>query len=595
MGLIHAASVLLALASTAASFPAGGSHDARKDTVVVESLSAPPRSWVKNETQQVDKDASQIRLRMHLVQQDMDKFQELALNIATPGHHLYGSHLSQQAIDAIIAPKDESGDLVMAWLESAGLSDHATYSARGDSIVVDASVAQVEKLLDAEYSSFRNTETNEIVLRTLEFSLPSALKSHVDMVQPTTFFGFRSYKSGISGVRPLNEATVNTQIESVNAVTGCSSNINPTCLSNLYSFSSAKNYNTGLFGIAGFLEEYAIASDLKTFLSKYAVEGNTAQSFSCVGVNGGSCPTSASQAGTEANLDVQYGRGIAESIPINYYSTAGRGQWVGSGTNTNEPYVEFLEYLLGLDASALPNTLSISYGDDEQTVPDSYATNACNLFSQLGARGVSVLVASGDSGVGGSGECTRNGVKQFATSFPASCPWVTTVGGTSGTGPESAWTSSGGGFSYLFPQPSYQAAAVSSWVASGTASSVSQYFNASGRAYPDVAAQSTNFVIVVDGTSELVDGTSCATPTFAGVIQLVNSDRVANGKAGLGFLNPWLYANATSALTDIKSGSISGCSSQISGAGFKAVSGWDPTTGLGTPIFTSLLALSNKT
>ncbi|KAI3393429.1 hypothetical protein diail_4265 [Diaporthe ilicicola] len=594
MGLFHAASVLLALASTVTSVPAWSSQN--KDSVVVESLSAPPRGWVKNETQQVDKDADRIRLRMHLVNQDMDKFEELALNIATPGHHLYGSHLSQQAIDAIIAPKDESGELVMAWLESAGLGDHATYSARGDSIMVDASVSQIEKLLDTEYNAYRNTETKEVVLRTLEFSLPGALKSHVDTVQPTTFFGFRSYKSGVSGFRPLDdEATVNAQIEAVGAVTGCSSNINPTCLANLYSFASAKNYNTGLLGIAGFLEEYAIASDLKTFLSKYAAEGNTGQSFSCVSVNSGSCPTAASQAGTEANLDVQYGRGISESIPINYYSTAGRGEWVGSGTNTNEPYVEFLEYLLGLSSAALPNTLSISYGDTETTVPDSYATQACSLFQQLGARGVSVLVASGDSGVGGSGECSVNGSKQFATSFPASCPWVTTVGGTTGTGPEAAWSSSGGGFSYLFPQPSYQAAAVKSWVASGTASSVSAYFNASGRAYPDVAAQSTDFVIVVDGSSGLVDGTSCATPTFASVIQLVNSDRVANGKAGLGFLNPWLYANATSALTDIKTGSISGCSGQISGAGFKAVSGWDPTTGLGTPVFTSLLALSSST
>lgn len=503
--------------------------------------------------------------------------------------------MSQKAIDAMIAPKDESGTMVMAWLESAGLGGNATYSARGDSIIVDASIAQVEKLLDAEYSAYRSTENGDVVLRTLEFSLPSALKSHVDMVQPTTFFGFRSYKSNISGVRPLNEATVNTHVDAVNAVTGCSSNINPTCLSNLYSFKSAKNYSTGLLGIAGFLEEYAIASDLKTFLSKYAVEGNSAQSFSCVGVNGGSCPTSASQAGTEANLDIQYARGIAESIPINYYSTAGRGEWVGSGTNTNEPYLEFLDYMLGLSDSALPNTISISYGDDEQTVPDAYATNACNLFSQLGARGVSILVASGDSGVGGSGECTNDGVKQFATSFPASCPWVTTVGGTTGTGPEAAWSSSGGGFSYLFPQPSYQAAAVKSWVASGTASSVSQYFNASGRAYPDVAAQATDFVIVVGGSSSLVDGTSCASPTFASVIQLVNSDRVASGKKGLGFLNPWLYANASSALTDIKTGSISGCSGQISGAGFKAVSGWDPTTGLGTPVFTSLLALSSST
>lgn len=342
-------------------------------------------------------------------------------------------------------------------------------------------------------------------------------------------------------------------------------------------------------------EQYAIASDLKTFLKKYAVEGNTADSFDCVVINDGSCPTSAADAGVEANLDVQYGRGIAESIPINYYSTGGLGEWIGSGTNTNEPYVEFLDYLLDLDDADLPNTLSISYGDDEATVPDDYAVTACDLFSQLGARGVSVLVASGDSGVGGAGDCTVDGVKEFAVSFPASCPWVTTVGGTTGQAPESAWSSGGGGFSSLFGQPSYQAAAVSAWLTGDTThAAVTQYFNASGRAYPDVSAQATDFVIVVDGSAELVDGTSCATPTFSAVIQLVNSDRVANGKAGLGFLNPWLYSDASDALTDITSGSISGCPG-ISGAGFDAVSGWDPATGLGTPVFTALLAVSSET
>lgn len=52
-------------------------------------------------------------------------------------------------------------------------------------------------------------------------------------------------------------------------------------------------------------EEYAIASDLKTFLSKYAVEGNSAETFTCVSVNDGECPTAASEAGDEANLDVR--------------------------------------------------------------------------------------------------------------------------------------------------------------------------------------------------------------------------------------------------------------------------------------------------
>lgn len=181
----------------------------------------------------------------------------------------------------------------------------------------------------------------------------------------------------------------------------------------------------------------------------------------------------------------------------------------------------------------------------------------------------------------------------FTTSFPAGCPWVTTVGGTTGNSPEAAWTDSGSGFSEVFGQPSYQAAAVNNWLTTDTThTAVNSYFNKSGRAYPDVSAQSTNFVIVVSGQAELVDGTSCATPTFASVIQLLNSDRLGSGKSGLGFLNPWLYSNATSGLTDIKTGKNSGCSGVISGAGFSAVTGWDPVTGLGTPIYTKLLTLA---
>jgi tripeptidyl-peptidase-1 len=376
-------------------------------------------------------------------------------------------------------------------------------------------------------------------------------------------------RSTISDHRAFDESTLDT--EAVGAVTGCSgSTITPKCLSNLYSFASATAYTNGLMGIAGFLEQWPFTSDLSTFLKSYATEGNSGQSFTCTLINGGTCPQSGTP-GIEANLDVQYARAITEDIPNIFYSVGGSPPIVGSGTNTNEPYLEFLDYLLGLSDSALPNTVSISYGDDEDTVPLDYADEVCNLFSQLGARGVSVLVASGDSGVGTT--CEEGGTKQFTTSFPASCPWVTTVGGTTGNSPEKAWTDGGGGFSSVFGQPSYQSAAVNKWLTTDTThSGVTAYFNSSGRAYPDVAAQATDFVIVVSGSAELVDGTSCATPTFASIIQLLNSDRLASGKSTLGFLNPWLYSNATSGLTDITSGKNTGCSGVISGAGFSAVS-----------------------
>lgn len=54
----------------------------------------------------------------------------------------------------MIAPKDDSRELVMKWLNSEGLVENASLSPRADSIIVQASVSQIEKLLNAEYAPF---------------------------------------------------------------------------------------------------------------------------------------------------------------------------------------------------------------------------------------------------------------------------------------------------------------------------------------------------------------------------------------------------------------------------------------------------------
>ncbi|KAF4627954.1 hypothetical protein G7Y89_g10196 [Cudoniella acicularis] len=486
--------------------PQFGSRDASFKSSVYEKIEAPPAGWARSDAQKLDKDVATIKLRIHLVQQDMDKFHDLAMKIATPGHELYGNHLSQHVIDAMIAPKQQSKDLVIQWLESAGLKEHASFSPRSDSVIVETSVKNIEKLLNTEYQSYANSRSGETVLRTLSYSLPNVLKGHVDSVQPTTFFGLRTMGSMIKDFQPHIEETLST--EGTSAVKGCSgSSITPTCLANLYNFASItpSNQTLGRMGIGGFLQQHPVPADLTTFMNKYAFFSNKDQTYSCALINNGTCPSTDTQSNIiEANLD------------------AAPPPWLGSGTNTNEPYLEFLNYLLALPDAQLPNTVSISYGDDEVTVPLDYATSTCNLFSQLGARGVSVLVASGDSGVGST--CTMNGKAQFTTSFPAGCPWVTTVGGTTGTSPEGAWSDGGGGFSEVFGRPSYQDAVVSSWLTNDkTHSGVAQYFNSSGRAYPDISGQSVNFLVMILGSASGVSGTSASTPTVASVIQLLNN------------------------------------------------------------------------
>ena len=170
--------------------------------------------------------------------------------------------------------------------------------------------------------------------------------------------------------------------------------------------------------------------------------------------------------GVEANLDVQAVGGIVYPTRFTSYSTGGSPPFTPdlfTPTNTNEPYLTWLDYVL--TQKEVPFVISTSYGDDEQTVPKNYATRVCAELAQLGARGVTLLFSSGDQGVGEQGSCVSNDGKnttKFLPAFPASCPYVTTVGGTRDFNPEQIAFDvnngyvAGGGFSEYFPRPAYQ-------------------------------------------------------------------------------------------------------------------------------------------
>lgn len=147
---------------------------------------------------------------------------------------------------------------------------------------------------------------------------------------------------------------------------------------------------------------------------------------------------------------------------------------------------------------------------------------------------------------------------------------------------------SGGGFSNVFPLPSYQKSAVSTYFAKHKPSYGSDRYNNSqhSRGFPDVSANGVNYVIAVDGNFSYVYGTSASAPTFGSIMTLVNAARLDIGKAPVGFINPVIY-QYPGMFNDITSGGNQGCGTP----GFQAVSGWDPVTGLGTPNFPKMLAV----
>ena len=149
-------------------------------------------------------------------------------------------------------------------------------------------------------------------------------------------------------------------------------------------------------------------------------------------------------------------------------------------------------------------------------------------------------------------------------------------------------------FALTSPGLELQDEAVSSFLANNAGHlPTASMFNKAGRAFPDVAAMATGYVVEQAGKPTVAAGTSASTPVFAGVVARLNAARLMKGKPAMGFLNPWLYQIKGKGFTDITTGSNPGEGARFEGCkhdtGFKAAAGWDPATGWGTPAFAQLL------
>merc|ERR1712154_606803 len=160
---------------------------------------------------------------------------------------------------------------------------------------------------------------------------------------------------------------------------------------------------------------------------------------------------------------------------------------------------------------------------------------------------------------------------------------------------ESAWKDGGGGFSMYSPQQPWQKDAISYYLSNENNLPSAARYNATGRGYPDIAAQSVDFEIIANGKSEAVSGTSAASPTAAGIMALLNDLRAQNGMSKLGFANPFIYATAAqepTAFNDCTEGYNKGCGVVH---GFEAYTGWDPASGYGSPNYAVLSKMALET
>ena len=231
------------------------------------------------------------------------------------------------------------------------------------------------------------------------------------------------------------------------------------------------------------------------------------------------------------------------------------------------------------DSTNKPSVISISWGGPESTWTAQSMTAFDQAFQAAATLGITVCIASGDSG---SSDGSSDGSNQV--DFPASSPYALGCGGTtlnsaSGTiSSETVWNdganggSSGGGVSSFFALPAWQSGLNTTSGTTKTPLAMRGVPDVSGDADPD-----TGYDVLVDGSSSVFGGTSAVAPLWAALVARINS---IDGSTA-GYINPKLYGTP-SALNDIVSGN---------NGSFSASPGWDACTGLGSPNGPAVAAL----
>jgi tripeptidyl-peptidase-1 len=533
-----------------------------------ESLPLPP-NWAR--LSNVEGGDRLIKLIFAVKQRNLHILDEAFWAISTPGDLRYGDHLTIDQINDMIAPTELTLEKIIFWLKSQGIRDARVLRSH-DYITCSMTMAQAERIFEVKFSTYRHS-SGVIFKGTLgPYSLPDAIAEELDLVSGLVGIpNLELMKRPILGNSQAADQLITPEI--IRARYNVTENLVVT---------NSNNSNA----VAEFQSQFYSPSDLATFFKDYVPFAPAQVVDKVIGTNIPQLP------GIEASLDIQYLMGVAPNASTSFYSYA-----------SFNFFNDLLNWTSALASSpSIPWVHSVSYGT-QGDYPDSATIQRLDTeFQKIGARGASVIIASGDDGSG-----CKTSLKDckctLYPSYPGSSPYVTSIGATrflnANSGPEGAVTAfgSGGGFFEVDTQPSYQAADVTQYFNGQTPSQLppSCSYNPNVRGTPDASALGdVYYQVVVNGAVTSVGGTSASTPTFSAIFTLLNDIRLNAGKPTLGFLNPFLYESAAgtpNAFFDVTVGNnvVGKCCTD--NGGFQCSPGWDPVTGVGTPNFAVLSTL----
>ncbi|KAK0879533.1 hypothetical protein LTR87_006620 [Friedmanniomyces endolithicus] len=339
-----------------------------------------------------------MTMQVALAYQNIDQLEAKLAYVSTPCSPGYGKYIDVGEQTSMFAAPMEAQNNVTSWLQGCGASNIAS---DGSFVTFTTTVGQANAMLNTTFGFYTNGDA--VKLRTMGYSIPDELSEMIDLVAPTTYFGNTKAQRRVSAPIPKAKRSVmaKRQLNASCEITiqyPISANttqpftlLSPQCLKELYNVTDySVDVSAGsTIAFGSFLNQSASYSDLAMFEKIFNIPS---QNFTVKAlINGGVDNQNATtEQDGEANLDVQNIISIVDGLPVTEYITGGFPPFIpdllepNASLESNEPYLNYYQYLLAQPNSNLPYVISNSYGDNENTVPERYAQRVCNMIGMMG-------------------------------------------------------------------------------------------------------------------------------------------------------------------------------------------------------------------
>ncbi|HEX4309591.1 MAG TPA: protease pro-enzyme activation domain-containing protein, partial [Acidobacteriaceae bacterium] len=542
--------------------------------------------------------ADQTRLNRMVLLLQPDSDQQKALDALVQAQHDPNSSMYHQWISAAeygqrFGASDADVAKVSSWLASHGFTVEPVQAGRR-AILFSGNAAQVADTFHTEIHRFAVGGVMHIA-NTLDPQIPAALAPVV------------------SGVLSLHDFRRSSAIRSIHEVTAPESTLRRQSNSGQFKAGQSDPENTQGGSHYLFPADYATIYDLNPQYTagrsgngvSIAIVGrsninlsdvSTFRSNSGLSVNQptvileGANPGLVAGDQDESTLDVEWSGATAPAASVKFV--------VAASTSTTDGVDLSAQYIVNHQTATV---MSTSYGSCEAYMGSGELAFYNSLWEQAASEGISSFVSSGDSGAAGCNGGSSTSGSMAGVNGLCSSPYSTCVGGTefnegsgnywsatNGAGggsavsyiPEKVWNESAsdggsglwgstGGISEIYTEPTWQEGVPGA--------------NTNGkRGVPDVAltaASHDGYLICENGSFYVIAGTSAASPSFAGIMAIVDQKQ---GGVGQGNANPTLYALLDASQNPFHA-TLSGNNSVPGVTGFTASgAAYNMATGLGS-------------